>query len=260
MKMSSPPLCSLKNMRVSGIVEMTPRNPCVSGESGTQSPISFVKPPVPSTWVNSPVSASSFCVTGEHEDARRAARRARELDPVAPTLWLNEVLILVATGHIPEAHTTATEFAGFHRDCSASAFALGMVGEALGDHDEAAESFVRAVELGGGPHSTAARGANLVRAGRSEPARQLLAEMLAIGDRCVPPTSIARIHAALDETEEAFRWLDRAAAVRDDWLPFMDGWPRFDGIRADPRFAALRRRIGLPAVRDEPGPSRPADA
>lgn len=201
-----------------------------------------------------------LCVTGRYDEARHAARRARELDPMAPTIWLNEVLTLTASGRTAEAFVSATEFAAFHRDSSASAFALGVGREVTGDHPGAAASFARAVELGGGPHSSAAQAHNLAAAGRTDEARRLLDQLLEMEDSYVPPTSIARIHAALGEAEEAFRCLDRADATRDDWLLLMDGWPRFEGIRDDPRFPALRRRIGLPepsGARDRLTPAGP---
>lgn len=191
-------------------------------------------------------------IAGRRAEAQRTARRARELDPIVPTLWLNEVLILVGAGAVSEARPSALEFAAFHPDHSASAFALGMVHEALHEHVEAAASFARTWELGGGPHSIAAVGHNLACAGQTDEARRQLQRLLETHDRYVPPTAIARIHAALGEADEAFRWLDRAASIHDDWLLFMDAWPRFEAIRDDPRFAEIRRRIGLP----EPGPDR----
>jgi tetratricopeptide (TPR) repeat protein len=117
-----------------------------------------------------------------------------------------------------------------------------------GMHAEAVRSFARAVELGGGAHSTAAQAHNLACAGRPDEARRLLDQLLAIDDAYVPPTSLARIHAALGEADEAFLCLHRAVAVRDDWLLLMDAWPRYDRIRDDPRFAELRRSLGLPGV------------
>jgi TolB-like protein/tetratricopeptide (TPR) repeat protein len=199
-----------------------------------------------------------LCITGRNVEARRAARRARELDPMAPTIWLNEVLTLAASGLPDEALVSATEFAAFHRDSSASAFALGVGREVTGDHSGAAGSFARAVELGGGPHSMAAQAHNLAAAGRTDVARRILDQLLAVEDSYVPATSIARIHAALGEADEAFRCLDRADAMRDDWLLLMEGWPRFEGIRDDPRFAALRRRIGLPEPVGARDPLTPA--
>jgi TolB-like protein/DNA-binding SARP family transcriptional activator len=209
-----------------------------------------------------PALAESFwvysyflCVTGRHDDACRAARRARELDPMAPSIWLNEVLTLAATGQAEAALASATDFAAFHRDSSASAFGFGVACEVSGNHAEAARSFARAVELGGGPHSTAAQAHNLACDGRPDEARRLLDQLLAIDDAYVPPTSLARIHAALGEADEAFLCLHRAVAVRDDWLLLMDGWPRYDRIRDDPRFAELRRSLGLPGVPAVPGVS-----
>lgn len=200
-------------------------------------------PDLPDTfWVHS----NLLLINARPAEARAAARRARELDPVAPTVWLNEVLILVATGALPEARAAAEQMSAFHSDSSASAFALGLVRESLGDHEEAATHFGRAVELGGGHHSTAARADNLARAGHTDYSREILADLLNDDDRYVPPTGVARIHAALGEADEAFRWLDRAAEERDDWLLYMDAWPRFLGLRQDPRFGALKRRIGLP--------------
>ncbi len=198
-----------------------------------------------------------LCVMGRYDEARRAARRGRELDPIAPTIWLNEVLTLAAGQHADEALVIATEFGAFHPDSSASAFALGVAMEVSGDHHGAAASFARAVELGGGPHSVAARAHNLAGAGHPEEARRLLDQLRSADGAYVPPTSLARIHAALGESEEAFRCLDRADAMRDDWLLLLDGWPRFEGIRNDPRFAALRRRIRLPAP---PAAAQPAPA
>lgn len=202
-----------------------------------------LEPDLPdSQWVNS----NFLALMGRPGEARAAARKAREIDPVLPTLWLNEVLILVGTGDIEGGRVSAEEFAAFHRDFSASAFALGMVREACGEHAEAAGCFAHAAEMGGSAHSVAARAHNLALAGRPDEARRHLVRLLDVQDGYVPPTSIARIHAALGEADEAFRWLDRAVAVRDDWLPFIDVWPRFESIRDDPRFAVLRRTVGLP--------------
>ncbi|MEJ2678400.1 MAG: BTAD domain-containing putative transcriptional regulator, partial [Gemmatimonadota bacterium] len=64
-------------------------------------------------------------ISGRRAEARQTAQRARELDPIVPTLWLNEVLILVGAGAVSAALPSALEFAAFHPDHSASAFALG---------------------------------------------------------------------------------------------------------------------------------------
>ena len=56
---------------------------------------------------------------------------------------------------------------------------------------------------------------------------------------------IAKIHAALNETEPAISWLERgfaAGAIAD----FFKDEPVWDSIRADPRFVSLLRQMGVP--------------
>jgi hypothetical protein len=69
--------------------------------------------------------------------------------------------------------------------------------------------------------------------------------------RYAPPYASALVHAGLGETDEAFRWLERAWDARDVHLLYLPVDPKWDGLRADARFADLLRRCGLvpPAVR-----------
>ena len=61
----------------------------------------------------------------------------------------------------------------------------------------------------------------------------------------VSPTELAILYAALDERDKAFATLERAYARHDYQFMFL-GAPEFDSLRSDPRFADLRRRVGLP--------------
>ena len=56
---------------------------------------------------------------------------------------------------------------------------------------------------------------------------------------------IAKVYAALKDTESAFGWLNRgldAGAIGD----FFKDEPVWDPIRGDPRFAGLLTRMGIP--------------
>ena len=59
------------------------------------------------------------------------------------------------------------------------------------------------------------------------------------------PYWIALVHAALDENDAAFEWLERAYEERDVWLVWLKREPRFDVLRPDPQFERLLRQIGL---------------
>jgi TolB-like protein/DNA-binding winged helix-turn-helix (wHTH) protein/Tfp pilus assembly protein PilF len=72
---------------------------------------------------------------------------------------------------------------------------------------------------------------------------------------------LAGIHALLGDRASTMRWLDRAIAERHPLIVFAGVDPAFDGVRADPAFAALLRRIGAsPPVAAPPAVSRAGDA
>jgi len=60
-----------------------------------------------------------------------------------------------------------------------------------------------------------------------------------------PASAIALVLGALHENDEAFQWLERSLAQRDDVLVYLKVHPFFDPLRSDPRFADLVRRVGL---------------
>jgi TolB-like protein/DNA-binding winged helix-turn-helix (wHTH) protein/tetratricopeptide (TPR) repeat protein len=64
--------------------------------------------------------------------------------------------------------------------------------------------------------------------------------------RYVSPYSLALIYAGLGDRDQALAWLDKAYAERSDYMPYLRLEPMLDGLRSDPRFAALVGRVGLP--------------
>jgi serine/threonine-protein kinase len=59
--------------------------------------------------------------------------------------------------------------------------------------------------------------------------------------------AVAAAYAAAGERDAAMAWLDKAYGVRLPQLLHATADPAFDGMRGDPRFEALMRRIGIPA-------------
>ena len=60
------------------------------------------------------------------------------------------------------------------------------------------------------------------------------------------PFRIAYVHIGLGEAGHAFDWLQKAIEARDWQMGMLKVEPAFDGLRSDPRFAALVERVGLP--------------
>jgi hypothetical protein len=62
----------------------------------------------------------------------------------------------------------------------------------------------------------------------------------------VSPYLIAALFGALDQTDQAFAWLDRALNERDPHITYLALDPRLNGLRSDGRFARLIERLKLP--------------
>jgi hypothetical protein len=63
----------------------------------------------------------------------------------------------------------------------------------------------------------------------------------------VAPYSIAIVYAGLGDQDQVFFWLDRAYAERSYFLAvYLTTDSRLNSLHSDPRFAALKQRIGFP--------------
>ena len=82
--------------------------------------------------------------------------------------------------------------------------------------------------------------------GRGEDAQHVLDQLLEKSrQQYVAADAIAAVYAAMEDKDEAFRWLDRAI---DEHSAPMLGFifnPEFRSLRSDPRFAVRVRRIGI---------------
>ena len=84
-------------------------------------------------------------------------------------------------------------------------------------------------------------------AGRKDEARSIFGQVEEQAKRApIFPDYRALVHASLGETDEAFEWLERALEERCWVLVFLGVDPAYASLRADPRFAELTERIGLP--------------
>jgi len=118
---------------------------------------------------------------------------------------------------------------------------LADVHEQSGRYDDALGLLDRMSTLTGPPATrfAARRARILASAGRTDDGRQLLAH--------VPPQNpeVAEVFAALGDHDAAFTSLFRALDERDSWLLFIKSDPIFEGLRRDPRWAAVLRRMNL---------------
>jgi TolB-like protein/Flp pilus assembly protein TadD len=188
------------------------------------------------------------CV-GRHDEAIVTARRSLELDPLSALKSQHVGMVLYLARRYDEAIAHLENVIDLHPDYWFAYHRLSMVLGATGRLERAIETIERGIDLAGPDAVRSGKeilGLLLAAAGRREEALAILAEFEAMAEYSyVPPTDIARLHAALGDRDAAFLWLDRAVELRDADL-FMTGvWPLWDPIRDDPRFDDLLRRLEL---------------
>lgn len=126
-------------------------------------------------------------------------------------------------------------------------WALGRAYTEKGMYPEAIIAFKKSIPLSGtSPDELASLGCAYARSGRKADARKIVEDLKEQSKRkYIAPSVIAEIYTALGEKDQAFAWLDKAYEDHDFILVLLKIEPSFDGLRSDPRFAALLKRIGL---------------
>ena len=98
-----------------------------------------------------------------------------------------------------------------------------------------------------GPLPLAALGHAYGMAGKKKDAQEILEKLLENSKRIfVPAYDIAAVQVGLGEKDQAFEWLSKALEERSGFLVYIKCDRRFDGLRSDPRYEGLLKRIGLP--------------
>jgi serine/threonine-protein kinase len=187
--------------------------------------------------------------TGHHEEAIAEAHRAEELDPLSPIAGQHLGMVLYIARRYGEAIDQLDRVIELYPHYWFAFQRLALVYAALDRYDEGIEAAETAMSIAGPDtfrNGREALGPLYALSGRRDEALEILAEFEAEGQKTyVPPCDIARIHVALGNRDEAFRWLDSAVEVRDGDLFMTKVWPVWDPIRNDPRFDELLARLNL---------------
>jgi len=185
---------------------------------------------------------------GRIEEGFTEIKRAHELDPLSPVFEEDIALASFYRREYGEVLEYARKLLQLQPNFWRVHHLLGRVYVQQGRFREAIGEFEQSVALSGGFVSSAALASAYAASGKLTDARRLLRELK---DRSttsyVDPETIAEVHAALGETEEALRWLDKACDNRAPifaWIAKRD--PKFDRLRNDPHFKGLLQRMRLP--------------
>ena len=187
-------------------------------------------------------------VLGRPDDAAAPLQLARDLDPLAPFPLAMAGMCLLASRRVREAERYLAQALDFDKENTLALWASGLALMTRGQAAEGIETLTRALtpsHRGGFIH--ALLGWAFAVAGSEDRARAVLAELRMA---CAQPSANvaeAWLLAALGEADPAWAILDRAEQTCQQSLPLV-GLTGFDPLRADPRFAAMLERLGLPAA------------
>ena len=185
---------------------------------------------------------------GRADDGIASELRALELEPLSLIINKNVGTVYYYARQYDRAIEQYTRALELDADFSRSHLYLGMAYAATGRHHDAVDELRIALgQSGGSGVIVGILGHALGAAGRTQEARDLLAELTARdATQYVPAFNRALIHVGLGDVDLAFEQLNRAVDERSSWLVSLKIEPLLDSIRDDPRFADLVRRVGLP--------------
>lgn len=183
-----------------------------------------------------------FIFTERPADALAEARQALRLDPLSPTANAEVANALLANDRCDEALVYLERLESLRpplqRAASVSAQCHALKAqwpEAIADaHRLSSNSATR---------GQAVLGNVLARSGRSDEAREILAALIARSQRTGGNSfDVATVYAGLGERDRAFEWLNKS--VDDRSLAFDHMQSVLRDMRTDPRFDAIRQRLG----------------
>ena len=125
---------------------------------------------------------------------------------------------------------------------------LGLLYRKTGRYDLAITTGEKGVKLSGGsPLMSAALAQTFAYAGKRKNAIRILDDLTKLTkQRYIAPYFFAGIHAGLGEDERAIEYLEKSYEEHSHWLIYLHIDPSMDGLRSNPRFQDLLRRVGLP--------------
>jgi tetratricopeptide (TPR) repeat protein len=198
-----------------------------------------LEPGNPESLRTAAVSAALF---GRFDEALGLARRAIELDPLNAGSRYRLGWVEYQMGSLDEAVVDLKRALELSPDGPAHALLSeiyvlqGRPQDALAEIEQGRLNFYRLQHYAIAYHAL----------GREKESGTALRELIEKYDK-VAAFQIAEVYAFRNQSDEAFEWLDRAYAQRDGGVLQTKVDPLLKNLHGDPRYAALLKKLNLPA-------------
>ena len=185
---------------------------------------------------------------GRPDESIREAEKARSFDPLSLQANINLGWQYLRAGWPERARLVFESTAELDPDFWGVHWRPAHYYRRNGAHGEAIAAFQKAIDSGGGyTLPLTDLGYTYAIAGQPAEVRKILDRLHALAEnRYVSPFNMATIHVGLGETDDAIIWLEKAFEKRSRSLAWLNVAKEYDGVRSDPRFRSLLKRVGLP--------------
>jgi serine/threonine-protein kinase len=189
-----------------------------------------------------------LCALKRNDEAVAEIRRALELDPMSVIINRTYGDVLSDERKLDEAIQQYQKTLELDPNFPTAHYFLARAYEAKGSYDEAVKEYDAASRHDPVLASALDKANEIYKKSGWKAYVQFILEQLVNnnGTRKFPAFVIAAFYAKADRPGEAIEWLEKGYEERDFRMTKLSGAFEFDGLRSDPRFRELLRRMGLP--------------
>ncbi len=184
---------------------------------------------------------------GRTQESLAQMNRARDLDPLSISMNFSLGWRLYMARQYDQAMNQLRNTLEMDPNFALPRMVLGQAYEQKGLYQQAIVELQRAASIShDSPPMLGSLGHALGVAGNKTEADKILDQLLGQSKKqYVSPFYISIVYAGLHENEKAMDWLEKAYEDRSNAIIFLKVDPDFDGLRSNPRFQILLRRLAL---------------
>ena len=188
-----------------------------------------------------------LCTMDRYEEAYTEFQRAIRLDPLSSVIHAMLGNVLIYARRYDQALKQCAKALELDPTSGPAHLGLGWAYRCKSLYEPAIARLRRACEFYPGSTPIGVLGEVYAAAGYRGEAQKILEQLQELSkQRYVTPYVVARIHVTLGEKDEALQWLEVAYQQRAEWMVLLKVDPCLDGLRPDPRFQDLIRRMNFP--------------
>ncbi len=183
-------------------------------------------------------------IMGRFDEAIAAGKRAEELDPFSLIIGADLGNVLTNARRYDEAIAQMKKVIALDENFTVGHWYLGRAYHANGQYAEAVAAYRKALSLNETSFIKAMLIISLAKTGERGEAVKLLGELQEESvRRYVSKSALAIAYAAIGEKDKAFAYMEKEIAERSSRVPTLKVNSTWDGLRDDPRFAELVRKV-----------------